>query len=141
MGKVGVRYEFGEEQTATVSLVASNMRAAGVLMVVYGAGFVFMGFVAIINAPTAGEGWLGLVQAGLFLLLGSWTHRTGTAFGRIPTAKVYDPGLLTPTLDKLRRLYRLQKWLLTLGIVLFLTIGFGTFFLLYAVPKLQLRFQ
>ena len=107
------QYELTEADRSVIGGVASNMRAAGVLMLVYGAGF---------------------------LLIGLWTLQAGLSFARVSGTRTPAPGDLRTALAKLLRIYQLQKWLMVLGIVLFLVICFGTFFLIFIQPRIQHHF-
>ena len=129
------QYALTETETVVVGRVAYNMRAVGLLMVVYGVGFLLIGSVTVASTPAEGEGWSELLQSCLFLLLGVWTRQAGTSFWRITSPQGKDTGLVV-ALDKLHRLYRLQKWLLILGIMLFIAVFLGTFFHLFVMPKL-----
>jgi hypothetical protein len=133
-------YELSETETAVMSRVAANMRAVGLLMGVYGVAFVLMGMVGSVSAPAELEPWAALVQGGLFLVLSVWTWRTGTSFRPATTAKENNRGRLMAAMDRLHGLYRMQKWLLILGVLLWMAVCVGTFLLFYVVPKFQQRF-
>jgi hypothetical protein len=132
------QYELTEADRSVIGGVASNMRAAGVLMLVYGAGFLLMGILAL--AGDGREGWGSVLQGALFLLIGLWTLQAGLSFARVSGTRTPAPGDLRTALAKLLRIYQLQKWLMVLGIVLFLVICFGTFFLIFCLPRIQYHF-
>ena len=77
------------------------------------------------------------MQGGIFLLIGYLTNKAGSSFACVNATKTGKLSHLWTALAKIESLYRLQKWLMVLGIVLFLVICFGTFLLIYAVPRLQ----
>lgn len=130
-------YELSETETAVMGRVATNMRAAGVLLGVYGVAFVLMGLASSISEV---EPWTALLQGCFFLLVGVWTWRTGTSFRPATAAKENNLGRLMAAMGGLHGLYRMQKWLLILGVLLWVAICVGTFFLLYVVPRFQQRF-
>jgi hypothetical protein len=125
--------EFNKADGLTIDRVAANMRAAGILMVIYGAGFILMGL-----ATEGGAAFGLLLLGGLFFVIGGCTLKLGSTFALVTEPE--DLGRLWTALVKLHRFYWLQKWLMLLGIVVFAGVFFGTFILIYILPKLQYYF-
>jgi hypothetical protein len=132
------QHELTQADSLVIRRLATNMRVASILMLVYGAGFGLMGILSITAEGT--EGWASLLQGTLFLLIGLWTLQAGSSFARVVATQAPDLGQLRPAPAKLLSIYRLQKWLMVLGIVLFVAVCYGTFFLIFAMPKLQRYF-
>jgi hypothetical protein len=132
--------ELTKTENVVVRQVTSNMRAVGLLMVVYGVGLLLGGLADVAASHIQAEGWAGIVEACALLVLGIWTQQVGTSFSRITTDHGIDRGHALAALDKLRGLYRLQKWLMILGLVLFLAVSLWTFFLIFLLPRLERSF-
>jgi hypothetical protein len=122
--------EFNKADGLTIDRVAANMRAAGILMVIYGAGFILMGL-----ATEGGAAFGSLLLGCLFLLIGGCTLKLGSSFALVTEPE--DLGRLWTALVKLHRIYWLQKWLMVLGIVVWAGVFFGTFFVVFLLPKLH----
>ena len=128
------QYEFNDADRLTIGRVAANLRAAGILMVIYGVGFILMGLVT-----EGGAAFGSLLLGCLFFLIGGCTLKLGSTFALVTEPE--DLGRMWTVMVKLHRFYRLQKWLMILGIVLWVGIFFGTFFVIYVLPKLQHYFS
>jgi hypothetical protein len=124
------QYEFNDADRLTIGRVAANLRAAGMLTVIYGVGFILMGL------ATEGSAAFGSLLLGcLFFLIGGCTLKLGSTFALVTEAE--DLGRLWTAMVKLQRFYWLQKWLMILGIVVWVGVFLGTFFVIFLLPKLQ----
>jgi hypothetical protein len=107
--EVAPRSEFTPQDQALFGELAVKMRFVGLFLIVAG----------VLQGLTVCAGHLGGIISGLIsILLGVWTRSAADSFASMATAAGRDVSHLMNALGDLLKLYRLQYYLLVIGLVL-----------------------
>ncbi|PSO49628.1 MAG: hypothetical protein BRC33_06305 [Cyanobacteria bacterium SW_9_44_58] len=110
-------YEFDESQNELIQGLASTMKFVGYFLIAVGILVAISGIFTI-----AQGGFSGLVQGIVQAIIGFWTIQAAKSFQLIVDTEGRDIENLMGALGELRKLYRLQYWILMIALV-FVVIG------------------
>jgi ABC-type multidrug transport system fused ATPase/permease subunit len=108
-------YEFSGSQNSLIIDLANNMRRVGYFSIAVGLLASLIGLLMLLNG-----GFSVLPQGVTAFIIGYWTLNASRAFQMIVDTRGTDVEHLMGALGELRKLYRLQYWLLTIGLVFLL---------------------
>jgi len=117
MTQAAQAYEFDAQQDQIISMLASRMKALGIVTIAMGALVGVCTLFVLINAFLPGLFIGG--ETAVVLLIGIWTYQASKSFRMIVDTKGQDMMHLMSALESLRKLYNLQFWLLIAGIIIF----------------------
>ena len=113
----GASYEFSTEQNSVFSSLASAMKVVGIVSCILGA----LSLLPILANP--GIIFINGPQAIIFLVVGVWTTRASNSIKAIVDTQGNDIQHLMDAMSGLSKLYRLQRALMILCLVLFVLLG------------------
>jgi len=103
-------YEFSNVQNGVIGELASKMRFAGLMGMVFGVLLVATSLAPVVLAKTlSGINWANVVAGGASLVIGTWTRGAAGHFQNIVDTEGNDIGNLMTALDELRRAYAIQR--------------------------------
>lgn len=103
-------YEFSNVQNGVIGELASKMRFAGLMGMVFGLLLAATSLAPVVLAKTlSGINWANLVAGGASLVIGVWTRGAAGHFQNIVDTEGNDIGNLMTALDELRRAYAIQR--------------------------------
>ena len=103
-------YEFSNVQNGVIGELASKMRFAGLMGMVFGVLLAATSLAPVVLARTlSGINWANLVAGGASLVIGVWTRGAAGHFQNIVDTEGNDIGNLMTALDELRRAYAIQR--------------------------------
>lgn len=106
------RYEFDQSQNQLVKDLAEKMRFVGYFLIGFGVLVIIGG---IINFRD--QGIMNIITGVVQIIIGAWTSKAAASFQRIVDTQGNDMENLLGALSELRKLYRLQYWLILIAIV------------------------
>ena len=111
-------YEFTPAQNDTIRVLASRMKFVGIINIIVGVVYLFVGFGSLMVKPLLFIVYVPFVF--FFVIVGIWSVNAAASFRSIVYTKGQDIPYLMTALDALRKLYNLQFWLMIVacGIVL-----------------------
>jgi hypothetical protein len=110
-------YEFNDAQNRVFSDLGGAMGFVAVALVVLGVFSTLVGGLALLDGARA-DGLAGLVQGVVLLLIGIWTRGASGSVRQIVSSSGSDIANLMHAMEHLGRVYRLQRVLLLIAIVL-----------------------
>ncbi|MEE2904366.1 MAG: DUF5362 family protein [Myxococcota bacterium] len=113
----GASYEFSTEQNSVFSSLASAMKVVGIVSCILGA----LSLLPILANP--GIIFINGPQAIILLVVGVWTTRASNSIKAIVDTQGNDIQHLMDAMSGLSKLYRLQRALMILCLVLFVLLG------------------
>jgi len=109
-------YEFSSSQNVTMQVLASRMKALGLIYMIFGGvvglGGIFMLFQAGLNAIVL------LLETALFGFMGFWNYNGAGSFRLIVDTRGNDISHLMNGLEQLKKIYNLQYWLMIVMLIL-----------------------
>ncbi len=115
----GGEHEFGREEDAIFRDLAKVMMFVAVASVIFGLVAMAGGFLDLLGddaVSDVGGAVMSIVQGAVFVLLGTWLRTASRAFAEIATTEGWDVAHLMSALQDLVRVYRLQAWILAVGL-------------------------
>jgi hypothetical protein len=116
--KSGRDYEFNDGENKIISELASAMIFVGIVTIVLGVFTVITGVIRLGTRGGEGDGFVALLQAVLYVVIGAMTTSAAGHFSQVVKTEGNDINFLMQALDKLRGMYVLQKILFLIVIVL-----------------------
>lgn len=110
-------YEFSQSQNELISDLSAKMRFVSMFLIGLGVLATITGLVTILRG-----GFSSIVSGIVYLVIGLWTNKAASSFKMIVETQGNDIENLMGALGELRKLYRLQYWLLIIALV-FIVIG------------------
>jgi len=105
-------YEFNPSQNELIQGLASTMKFVGYFLIAVGIVVAISGIIAITKG-----GFASLVQGIVQAIIGFWTTKAAQSFQLIVDTEGRDIENLMGALGELRKLYRLQYWILIIALV------------------------
>lgn len=125
-GTGGGEYEFNEPQNGVIGELAGAVTFVGTLLLISGVFQVVAGIIALVGGHF-GQGGGAIVQGILNIMLGNWTRGAGAAFDNIVKTQGNDIQNLMTALGELKQVYRVQRILIIIGMVIALMAVAGSF--------------
>lgn len=105
----GQQYEFDQSQNELILDLSNKMRFVSYFLIVVG---VLAGIIGLLGLNAG-----AVIQAVVQILIGVWTLKAASSFKLIVNTEGNDIVNLMGALGELRKLYRLQYWLLIIALV------------------------
>ena len=103
-------YEFSNVQNGVIGELASKMRFAGLMGMVFGVLLALTSLAPVVLAKTvSGINWANVVAGVASLVIGVWTRGAAGHFQNIVDTEGNDIGNLMVALEELRRAYAIQR--------------------------------
>ena len=103
------QYEFNQSQNELILDLSNKMRFVSYFLIAGGVLAIIIGFLGL--SPDV------IIQAVVDILIGLWTLKAASSFKLIVDTQGNDIVNLMGALGELRKLYRLQYWLLIIALV------------------------
>ncbi|MDB9314823.1 hypothetical protein PN462_17045 [Spirulina sp. CS-785/01] len=125
-------YEFSQSQNSLIEDLANKMRFVAYFLIAISILAILGGLITILESGLA-----TIMQGVVQLFVGIWTLNAASAFRRIVTTEGSDIENLMGALGELRKLYRLQYWLLviTLVAIVIIVLAFVVFGIILGVTS------